>query len=387
MAATPAQMAANRKNALRSTGPKTVEGKEAAQRNALKHGLTGGGVVIPGEDEQEVAIRVAALEDQLVPAGNVLAALLVRQVAIASIRVERAFRHESALAAERMRLAGDQYEDERLTYAQRVLGEISVDPVTIRRRLLVAREGIDALIVRLRSLREKTDTTRHIAWDAEEGAELDHLLGKKPGLAPRSRVEVLTRGIAYDHWVGLDPAEFEGMEGETRSRWAVAQIQEIIDAEIANLATIRANLDTTPADRGHAEAAERTLLDLGKEGTALRRYAGAAERTMLKVLHELRLARAEAMDRSSEPTATATATATAATAAAATATAAEPVVVTETAARSAVPSESGSFFAAPRGWFPPANRGVIGPVEADPKSSFVPFAVGRGPDRPDPNRS
>ena len=163
--ATPAQMAANRMNAQRSTGPKTIEGKEAARRHALKHGLTGGGVVLPGEDEQEVAIRERTLKDQLVAEGDVLGGVLVRQFAIASIRVERAFRHESALAAERMRKAPEVFDDERLSRVQAILGEIELDPVTIRRRLLAVPEGVDALIVRLRALRAQTDSTRIIAWD------------------------------------------------------------------------------------------------------------------------------------------------------------------------------------------------------------------------------
>jgi hypothetical protein len=37
--ATPAQIAANRRNALESTGPRTPAGKAASSRNALKHGL------------------------------------------------------------------------------------------------------------------------------------------------------------------------------------------------------------------------------------------------------------------------------------------------------------------------------------------------------------
>ena len=292
MAASPAQINANRANSLKSCGPKTVEGKEAARRNALKHGLTGGGVVIPGEDEQEVGIRVAALEAQLVPEGDVLAALLVRQVAIASIRVERAFRQETADAAERMRKAADVFDDERLTRAQQILGEISHDPVTVRRRLLVAPEGVDALIARLRELRVKTESTRHVVWDEEEGTELELCLGHKPGQTPLSRSALLTRGIVYDHWVGLDPAEFDGMTFEARLLWAVAEVQGIIDGEIGDLEAHRASLDTSRRDRGRAEAAERSLLDLGKEGTALRRYAGSAERTMFKTLQELRLHRA-----------------------------------------------------------------------------------------------
>ena len=366
MAATPAQIAANRLNAQRSTGPKSVEGKEAARRNALKHGLTGGGVVIAGEDEHEVAIRVSALEAQLVPEGDVLGALMVRQVAISSIRIERAFRNETALAAERMRRAEVVFDDERLVLVQAILGDMSIDPITCRRRLLMATEGIDAMIVRLRALREQTDTSRIVLWDVPEGNELDQLLGKKPGLVPLSRVEMLTRGIAYDHWVGIDPAEFEGMEFEPRLHWAVAEVKKIIDGEIKNLETIRANLDTTRADRGRAEAGERALLDLGKEGIALRRYAGAAERTMLKVLQEMRLTRAEMQAREVSPAATAEVM---------------QVSLTETSARSVIRGESASFCTEPRERPRPGSRGFVEVMEADPKSSFAAFSVGRGPDR------
>jgi len=37
--ATPAQILANRANAQKSTGPRSVEGKAASRFNALKHGL------------------------------------------------------------------------------------------------------------------------------------------------------------------------------------------------------------------------------------------------------------------------------------------------------------------------------------------------------------
>ena len=70
-------------------------------------------MVIPGEDEQEVTVRVTQLEAELATEGDAVAAILVRQLAIASIRTERAYRHESALAAERMRRAADVYEEGR----------------------------------------------------------------------------------------------------------------------------------------------------------------------------------------------------------------------------------------------------------------------------------
>jgi len=50
--------AANRKNAKKSTGPKTVEGRNVVRRNALKHGLTAETLVALGEDAE--AFRLMA---------------------------------------------------------------------------------------------------------------------------------------------------------------------------------------------------------------------------------------------------------------------------------------------------------------------------------------
>jgi len=50
--ATDEQIAANRANALKSTGPRSLAGKERSSQNAVKHGLTAHRI-IPGEDAQE----------------------------------------------------------------------------------------------------------------------------------------------------------------------------------------------------------------------------------------------------------------------------------------------------------------------------------------------
>src|SRR6476619_5991854 len=49
--ATQKQIEANRRNAQKSTGPKTEEGKTKSKFNAMKHGMTAEVAVLPHEDK------------------------------------------------------------------------------------------------------------------------------------------------------------------------------------------------------------------------------------------------------------------------------------------------------------------------------------------------
>ena len=64
-----AQLAANRENAQRSTGPKTPEGKAAIHMNALKTGLTGRTVWIEEEDAPRYRKLAADFNQDLQPVG------------------------------------------------------------------------------------------------------------------------------------------------------------------------------------------------------------------------------------------------------------------------------------------------------------------------------
>ena len=47
------RLTANRRNALKSTGPKTEEGKARASLNALKHGLRASSLALPHLENAE----------------------------------------------------------------------------------------------------------------------------------------------------------------------------------------------------------------------------------------------------------------------------------------------------------------------------------------------
>ncbi len=67
--ATPAQTAANRRNAQLSTGPRTVEGKAAVRLNSLTHGLRTHDALLPGEDHKAFAELSLAFHQQHQPEG------------------------------------------------------------------------------------------------------------------------------------------------------------------------------------------------------------------------------------------------------------------------------------------------------------------------------
>lgn len=109
MTSSPAQIAANRQNAARSTGPKTVEGKEASRANAYKHGLAGAGVVLPEREAAEVERRYAAYVAELKPSGEIGRNLALRAATL-SVRMERCVDRENADLTDRVRSARAEFE-------------------------------------------------------------------------------------------------------------------------------------------------------------------------------------------------------------------------------------------------------------------------------------
>lgn len=67
MSSTDRQIAANRLNAQRSTGPRTPAGKAKVSVNALRHGLTAREVILPNENPDDFDAFRAELLTSLAP--------------------------------------------------------------------------------------------------------------------------------------------------------------------------------------------------------------------------------------------------------------------------------------------------------------------------------
>jgi hypothetical protein len=89
---------ANRRNALKSTGPKTPSGKAAVRLNALRHGLLSEDILLPGEDEEALRELVENLRAELQPVGE-LETLLVGRITSLLWRLRRLERVEAGIFA------------------------------------------------------------------------------------------------------------------------------------------------------------------------------------------------------------------------------------------------------------------------------------------------
>jgi hypothetical protein len=89
-----AQILANRLNSLKSTGPRTIEGKSAVSQNAVKHGLRSESDVITSENEADFDLYRRQLLDELSPVSSMESMLAERIVAL-SWRLKRAGRFQN----------------------------------------------------------------------------------------------------------------------------------------------------------------------------------------------------------------------------------------------------------------------------------------------------
>lgn len=93
------QLEANRKNAQKSTGPKSQIGKQKVSRNAIKHGLYSDHIIIQSatysENPEHYELLLASLLEELEPAGD-FQLHLVKKIADCVWRSKRVVRAETA---------------------------------------------------------------------------------------------------------------------------------------------------------------------------------------------------------------------------------------------------------------------------------------------------
>jgi hypothetical protein len=143
----------------------------------LKRGLSGAGVVVPDRDVDEIERRVEALTADLNPQSP-LGAVLIRQMAVLSVRMERGAKQESAAIAARVRHAADDFDEARFDEAERLFDGLANDPRVHLRKLRKSPEGVDRLVVAWQELRADLTRDPRPLWTAS------HL--RRPPTSPAS---------------------------------------------------------------------------------------------------------------------------------------------------------------------------------------------------------
>ena len=95
---------ANRKNAQRSTGPKTARGKDFSRLNSLKHGLLARALPLrnmpfcPKEEEKDLEKLLRDLSLELRPQGRI-EEMLVERIGCIHFQLSRLYRFQTAVTA------------------------------------------------------------------------------------------------------------------------------------------------------------------------------------------------------------------------------------------------------------------------------------------------
>jgi hypothetical protein len=257
--ATERQIAANRLNAMKSTGPNTFEGKLASRGNAITHGLTGAGVALPEDEANAVLDRRLAWGQTLGPR-NEHESWLVEQAALESIRIDRCQDADRALRVRLADRARTCWDDDRRLAAEGLVDKITRRPALVRRQLEATSQGCDVLIERWTGLEKGIDAPE--SWtDTDRSRALD-LLG------------IPAEGRATSP-LGDTPSDLRDLVAREidRLRALKSGSRDRLDADDARLAAL-----------GHEVEPDRAL-------ALVRRYESASRRRLewaLKQLKDLR---------------------------------------------------------------------------------------------------
>lgn len=172
-----ARLRANRENALKSTGPKTAEGKKRSRANALKHGLTGSGVVLAEEEERTLPEEVEKWSAELNPE-NEVDRVLVETLVLSVRKLRRAETMDISMRVEQARRAESAWELDRRAAAAKIASKLHKAPSETVAALEDTPQGCDWLLGCWRDLR--TALLVKGEWSEEQHRLALDLLGVHP---------------------------------------------------------------------------------------------------------------------------------------------------------------------------------------------------------------
>src|SRR3954454_13742948 len=303
----PARLAANRANSLRSTGPRTPLGKSVSKLNGLVHGMRAESDILPGEDPEALDRRIAPWADEL-GAVTEPERHLAEAAAKASWRIDRCRGAEAAALSRQVLRAGEDYDDALAEEVERLGERLFEDPAGVVRRLRRSTAGCRWLIGRWECLAD-----RLVGWKALEPTERHlaaHLMGRRhddlfdPAVARltvaylgalRLDAERACQILRDDRPEGMSEVEFERRVGALYAAppdsagghaAQVAIVAEAIDELAERLELVEAR-----EERDSELAVREASFDASPAAASRLRYEMSHERTLRASLRDLRALR------------------------------------------------------------------------------------------------
>jgi len=277
-----AKTESNRKNALKSTGPKTRTGKEIVKWNALKHGLLAREVAVNSEHGNECLCEFDALLDalhaDLQPVG-MIEEMLVEKMAVCYWRQRRAIRCENGEILKMVDNAVWEWAFKLKDDFQHT--KLFIGLGSSHEKLRRSSMGLNYLIGLLKDVRTEIESNDGLSEESIQKL-LDHLGHDKGGLAFNIGLfhHMATRGqqMAKD-----DPEKY----GDTPSPETCQKIMlDLIDTELKTMEEFSEAF--RDKEKNELEATklsmalpEKIILDKNL------RYETTIERQFYKALHEL----------------------------------------------------------------------------------------------------
>ena len=276
--------AANQANALKSTGPRSAEGKAKVRFNAVIHGLRAETVVLPHEDADEFeAMRQGWIEDWK-PQTETRLALVERAVA-GAWRLRRCVKVEHDRLTKQIETAVNAYDRRVNVRVDEGLRILKLDPARGLAELKHEYAGVAALIARWEFLGESVVDPRRWSTVAHHKSLLNLL-----GFASYAKADDVG-SVALHSWrlmVWNDPAIGESeieVADEDEANEIAAALAECIAEKIVDLQN---ELSRYPdPDLVRARVADSVAYDVSREGLAIQRYEGQLDRSFRANLNQL----------------------------------------------------------------------------------------------------
>jgi len=278
-----ARTEANQKNAQKSTGPRSAEGKAHSRLNGLKHGMRAETIVLSTEDPVEFAAELQAWTEDWRPP-TAARKILVERGAVAAWRLRRSVRVET----ERLEALGrqavacyDQALDAQIAQGKRWL---KGDPEKALAVLNQSYEGVVAQMAMWQTLADLATTPE--SWSSIEvhHAKMLNLLGWTQAQDPH----VGAAGDCSWRLLAFNNDRLDDPQGRLTLDEATSLVARLRIFFLDEVETLRSSLAGLPSPESvRSRVAESAYLDASPEGKCLMRYEAQHDRSLRATITQL----------------------------------------------------------------------------------------------------